>query len=164
MTIIQLQNIFTFTGIMLIDNDITMTSPDYFEEKSKKFFGKLGKNEFIHFPRIKYNYHTGKKFLENYNKFQEDFWIEYCKLWKVKSDNYELMNIINFLLNVLPPHKKMKTSITINSFDKYIGNIESITNRDLSCMAHAKLREYFAESQILNDRYCKLRILESIKE
>ena len=162
MTITQLQNIFTFTGIMLIDNDIPMTSPDYFEEKSKKFFGKLGKSEFIHFPEIKYNYHTGKKFLENYNKFQENFWTEYCKLWRVKPENYELMNTINFLLNVLPPHKKMKPSITINSFEKYIGNIETITNKDLSCMAHVTLREYFVKNVDLNDRYCKLRILESL--
>jgi len=163
MTITQLQNIFIFTGIMLIDNDIPMTSPDYFEEKSKKFFGKLGKSEFIHFPEIKYKYQwTSIKHLENYNNFRENFWTEYCKLWKVKPENYELMNTINFLLNILPPHKKMKSSITINSFEKYIGSIDSVANIDLSYMAHAKLREYFVENINLNDRYCKLRILESL--
>ena len=58
----------------------------------------------------------------------------------------------------------MKPSITINNFEKYIGSIDSVENRDLSYMAHATLREYFVKNINLNDRYCKLRILESIKE
>jgi hypothetical protein len=162
MTIIQLQNIFTYTGIMLLDNDLSMTSPDYFEEKSIKFFGKLGKSEFIQFPKIKYKYNTGKNFLKNYHKYHDDFWMEYCRLWNVRTNNYELMNCINFLLNILPPYKQMKPSITINNFEKYIGSIDSVENIDLSYMAHAKLREYFVENINLNDRYCKLRILESL--
>jgi len=99
--------------------------------------------------------------LEIYDKYHENFWLEYCKLWKVKYNNYELMNIINFLLNILPPHKGMKSNITIHSFEKYIGEIDSVTDIDLSYMAHPILREYFIENINLNDRYCKLRMIET---
>ena len=73
MTIIQIKNMFIYTGIMLLDNQILMTSPDYFQEKSIKFFGKLGKSEFIQFPKIKYKYNTGKNFLKDYALFHDDF-------------------------------------------------------------------------------------------
>jgi len=158
----QLQNIFTYTGIMLLDNNLAMTSPEYFEEKSMKFFGKLGKSEFIQFPKLKYKYKTDENFLKNYDGFHENFWLEYCKLWNIKSDNYELMNNLNFLLNVFPPHREMKTNITINNFEKYIGNIESVTNVELSYMVHPVLMEYIINNLNLNDRYCKLRMLENI--
>lgn len=163
--ITQLKNIFIYTGIMLIDNQIILSSPDYLKEKTLKFFGCLGKPEFIQFPKIKYN--TQKLniplLIDPTIQPNINFWTAYCLIWNIKNDDYELMNIINFLLNILPPCPNMKPSITINSFQKYIGNIESITTTDLSYMAHAKLREYFVENIKLNDRYCKLRILKSME-
>ena len=181
MTATQIKNIFIYTGIMLLDNQVLLTSPDYLKEKTIKFFGTLGKSEFIKTPVIKFKFQklavvrlgklSSTASFENKSEVQEnhpvttegnDFWTNYCKIWSVKNDDYELMNIINFLLTILPPFAVYKKHITLNSFEKYISNIESVEKSDLSYMAHPHLREYFTKNLDLNDRYCKLRILQSI--
>ena len=52
-TIIQLHNLVSFNAIMLLDNDLLTTSPDYFKEKSFRFFGFEAKNSFIEYPKHK---------------------------------------------------------------------------------------------------------------
>lgn len=57
-------------------------SPDYIKEKTLLFFNKLGKNEFIKYPGS-----------------NNDFWVAYTDIWNIEQDDYELMNIINFILS-----------------------------------------------------------------
>ena len=133
MNIRQIQNMFLYTGIMLLDNKIITSSPDYLTEKSLKFFGKLGKPEFINFPKIAHK-----------NQISDittncDFWQMYCKIWHVDSDDYELMNIINFLLSVYPVYVNSQKSLTFRNFEKYIGDLDSISDYDLSSLAHFKI-------------------------
>lgn len=99
MNIQQIKNLYTYTAILLSDNKIIFSSPDYLKEKSLKFFGKLGKSEFINFPKIKYQSQVPKcnSFWDINFEVGFDFWEKYTKIWGVNQDDYELMNIINFL-------------------------------------------------------------------
>lgn len=165
MNIQQIKNLYSYTAIMLIDNYIISTSPDYLKEKSLKFFGTLGKSEFINFPEIKFQSQVsvlrmGKKV---FNSKDFDFWKKYTKNWCVGQDDYELMNIINFLLNVHPIYVEEKKSLTIKNFEKYIGDINLLSTRDLSYMAHFKITEYINKNTNFNNRYFKLMILNSMK-
>jgi len=153
----QIKNVYYYTCIMLMDNMIITTSPDYLTEKSLKFFGKLGKNEFIEYPKIKY-----QSQLSSIVKPSTDFWKIYCRIWNIKSDDFKVMNMINFLLNVTPIFIEKRESQTFNEFEKFIGNIESTSKEDLSYMVNAKLLEYFDEHVDFNTRFFKLKTLESI--
>ena len=153
----QLKNIFIYTGIMLLDNNIIMSSPDYLKEKTLKFFGILGKPEFIDFPKIKFNNQKS----ETTNGV--DFWEKYCEIWKVKDDDFPLMNIINFLLNVYPIYVETQKNLTYNTFEKYIGELDCISKVDLSYMAHPKIVEFLDEHIDFNNRFFKLQILKSME-
>ena len=59
----KLYNLYTFLFIMVLDNDIFKTSPDYYREKCANILGiSGGKKEFVKYP---------------------ERWDEYSKLWKV---------------------------------------------------------------------------------
>lgn len=152
----QIKNVYYYTSIMLIDNFIITTSPDYLTEKSLNFFGKLGKNEFIEYPKIKYSSQLSSILKNN------DFWELYCRIWSVDKNNYELMNSINFLLNIAPIPIESKESETFKLFEKFLGDIDSTSTENLSYMVHDKILEYFDEYVDFNSRYFKLKILESI--
>lgn len=154
----QIFNLFYYTVFMLIDNQIYTTSPDYLREKTLKFFGTLGKPEFIKFPKAKYT--SQSIFKVNYN-FPDDnnFWKLYCKTWSVKEDDFELMNIINFLLNVYPIYIENHKSQTFSNFEKFIGNTELISVDDLSYMVHPVILKYLEENVDLNCRFLKLKAL-----
>ena len=141
-------NLFTYTGMMLIDNQILTTSPDYLREKTLRFFGTLGKLEYIDVPTPVY---TSQGILDRY------FWPRYCDTWGVKKDDVELMNIINFLLNVPSIFTKDDKNITFRNFEKYIGNLNSISDEDLSFMCHRKILELVKNN--MNDRVLKLKAL-----
>jgi len=166
MNFTQIKNIYTYTGIMLLDNFIITTSPDYLKEKTLKFFHTLGKDEFIEFPKIKFKNQISKIYpIENGN-----FWKTYCQIWnncpnnsrKIEED-YELMNIINFLLSVYPIYVENDRSLTIRQFEKYIGDIDIISKNDLSYVAHEKIIEFINTHMSFNNRYFKLLILNSIE-
>lgn len=131
MTAIQIHNIFIYLGILIVDGEITSKSPDYIEEKSLRFFDRLGKNEFIKKPN-------------NWNK--------YCKNWKVDENDFELMNIMNFLYEV-------RIKNVFEKFEKYIGDFEIINKNDLSYLGHFKLVEFINKSVDFNSRFFKLKIL-----
>lgn len=146
MTNQQANNIFYFLGIMLMDNKIINTSPDYLEEKSLSFFGKLGKKEFV--SDIK-NIYQSQKISVTING---DFWYEYCKRWGVDQNNNKIMNIINFILNSNITNQKN----VIHNYVKYIGEIDTITNSDLSCKIHPNIQTYIDKNIDFNSRYFKL--------
>lgn len=150
MKINQIRNIYSFMGIMLLDNHLLTTSPDYFEEKALRFFGKLGKKEFVEFSKPKYH---------NAN---DNFWKNYRKRWKLDDNDFEIINIINFLLNVRPPFDDKNKSDVFKYFEKFIGDIETIPTTDLSCYAHFKITEYLNKNINFNDRLFKLKILEKL--
>lgn len=135
MKINQIHNIFIYIGILIMDNDIMTKSPDYIEEKSLCFFGSLGKNEYIKTP--------------------EKIWKKYCKTWRVDSNNYELMNIINFLYDVTDRN-------VFSNFEKYIGDFEKIYENDLSHKAHFKLVTHINKIIDFDNRFFKLKILEKL--
>jgi hypothetical protein len=141
-----------FNAIMLLDNKLLMTSPDYFEEKALRFFGKLGKKEFIEFSKPKY---------DRWN-VDDNFWKKYRKQWKVDDNDFEIINIINFLLNVRPPFDDKNKSDMLKYFEKFIGDIETVPENDLSCYAHFKIREYIDKHINFNDRFFKLKILQTL--
>lgn len=131
MTAIQIHNIFIYLGILIVDGEITSKSPDYIEEKSLRFFDRLGKNEFIKKPHN---------------------WDKYCERWNVDSNDFELMNIINFLNDV-------KIRNVFDEFEKYIGDFEIINKNDLSYIGHFKIVEFINNSIDFNSRFFKLKIL-----
>ena len=149
----QIQNIFYYLGFMLADNKIINTSPDYLEEKSLSFFGKLGKNEFV--SDIK-NCYFSQKIDKQYDSL--GFWYAYCKTWNVKQENYEIMNILNFILN----SNINDTTNVIKNFKKYIGDVDIITDSDLSCKVHPKIVEHINKNIDLNCRYLKLININNI--
>jgi hypothetical protein len=156
MKITQIRNIYMFMGIMLLDNKLLSTSPDYFEEKAKCFFGKLGKNEFVEFSKPKYFNATD----DNFHK--SNFWKVYRERWKIDDNDFELINIINFLLNVRPPFDNKGKSDMFKYFEKFIGNIETIPYYDNSGHAHFKIAEYINKHIDFNDRLFKLKILQTL--
>lgn len=139
-----------------MDNMIITTSPDYLEKKTLNFFGKLGKNEFIEYPKVKYRPQLAPILKGN------DFWKLYCGIWKVDKNNYELMNIISFLLNTAPIPIKSNEGYAFKLFQKFLGDIESTSTENLSYMVHDKILEYFDENIDFNTRYFKLKTLESL--
>jgi len=144
MTKNQIHNIFYYLGIMLNDNKIIYTSPDYLIEKSMTFFNKLGKNIFI--CDIENNY---KKQEIDYDM---NFWSKYCEIWKINKQDFELLNIINFILN----SNINNTKNVIKNFEKYIGNIDIISDSDLSFKLHPILRSHINNSINFDSRYLKL--------
>jgi len=124
MTKNQIHNLFYYLGIMLLDNKIISTSPDYLIEKSLSFFGNSGKNVFI--SDIKNKFFSQKLPDNKYDGY--GFWFAYCKTWNVKQDDYEIMNILNFILSCnIKNHKNI-----IMNFEKYIGSVDVISDSDLS--------------------------------
>ena len=92
----QIYNLFSYAGMMILSNRLLSTSPEYIEEKTLLFIGKLGRNEFIKFPEILYShYHNSMLDL-----LEDNFWKEYCAIWNVNMNNYRLMNVINYLFSV----------------------------------------------------------------
>jgi hypothetical protein len=144
MTKNQIENIFYYLGMMLINNKIISTSPDYLIEKSIIFFGVLGKNEFV--SDIKNEYFSQRIDSE------DDFWSVYCKAWGVKQDNYEIMNIINFILSCNVEYPKS----IFKNFEKYIGEINIISDLNLRFKLHPNLLVFIDNSVNFNDRYLKL--------
>jgi len=144
----QIFNLFTYTGMMLIDNQILTTSPDYLREKTLRFFGTLGKSEYIDLPTPVY---ASQGILDRF------FWTRYCDTWGVKKNDVELMNIINFLLNVPSIFIKYDKNLTFRNFEKYIGDLDSISNENLSFMCHKKILEVVELT--MNDRFLKLKAL-----
>lgn len=155
MTTNQTRNIFYYLGVMLIDNKIINTSPDYLIEKSISFFGKLGKDEFI--SDIKNCYST-QRLDKKYDVL--GFWYAYCKTWNVKQDNYEVMNIVNFILN---SNINVTTNV-IKNFKKNIGDVETIPDYDLSYKVHPNLIEHINKNVDFNSRYLKLISLNNINK
>lgn len=168
----QIYNLYSFIGIMLLDNKLIMTSPNYLEEKSLAFFGKLGKDEFIKYPEIKSKSQkftrSRKRWVEpgiidekiEYNSifdfFEDSFWPEYCKIWGVDDNNYKLMNIINFLLSI----NITKPSSVFKNFEMFFGDTNTISDEYLDYKVHPILIEYLDENINFNDRYLKLKSLE----
>jgi len=153
----KLYNLYTFLFIMVLDNDIFKTSPDYYREKCANILGiSGGKKEFVKYP---------------------ERWDEYSKLWKVDHEDYELMNIINFLLYVYNSGRYiLNPKSAINAYKNYIGGVNKIpTSEYIRKQAHAVIQEaldeaikliYSRESDVKYllalERYEKLNILNSI--
>lgn len=161
MTIIQIHNVFTYMGIILLDgnNKLISISPDYIKEKASCLLGQLGKNEFVEYPIVKYDKH---QYHHDRLKDTKKFWKTYSKIWHIDDDDFELMNLINFLLNVRPPYDKYDNKNkgdVLKYFEKYIGDIEYVPVYDLSCKAHFKISEYLNKHIDFNDRFFKLKIL-----
>lgn len=152
---VKIQNLFIYAGIMILDerNTLINTSPEYLKEKTLLFFNKLGKDEFINLPNEIILWPNKNKFIT----YGPNFWEKYCDIWKISSNNYEIMNIINFLISI-------KQNDTFNSvfenFDKYIGNIKDISDEDLSYAAHHNIIDYL-NNVIFNSRYLKLKSFEN---
>lgn len=155
----QIFNLFTYTGMMLIDNQILTTSPDYLREKTLRFFGTLGKSEYIDLPTPVY---ASQGILDRF------FWTRYCDTWGVKKNDVELMNIINFLLNsnlirttsfnhMISP---VDNRSVYKQFEKYIGDIETVPDYDLKSNVHFKIVEYLTKYIDFNDRFFKLKMLQ----
>jgi len=162
MTMNKIHNIYFFAGIMLLSNKIIATSPDYIIEKSLCFLGKLGKPEFIEFPKIKFSSQVVDKLYFN------NFWEKYCNTWHTDKDDYKLMNIINFLLNsnlirttsfnhMISP---VDNRSVYKQFEKYIGDIETVPDYDLKSNVHFKIVEYLTKYIDFNDRFFKLKMLQ----
>ena len=147
MTKNQAYNIFYYLGIMLIDNKIINTSPDYLIEKTMIFFNKLGKNEF----KGKNNNIYGSQKID----FSDEFWLKYCKMWNIDMDEYEIYNIINFILN---SNINDGTSVMKN-FKKYIGDFDVVSDSNLSFTIHPKLLSHINNSIDINNRYLKLLLI-----
>lgn len=148
MTKNQFYNIYYFQYIMLTNYNILHISPDYLKEKSLLFLGKLGKNEFIKTPDANHMHPTQK---------QKNFWKKYCKLWNIEDDQYDTMNIFNFLTNASNNPKK-----SLNNFEKYFGKINEIPNLELKHFIHKNLLNYI-DNVFFDDKYSrffKLKILE----
>jgi len=176
MTINQLYNIFTFTGIMLLDVDtklLTLTiSPDYIVEKSQRLLGMLGKKEFIQYPVMNPILKSDQNIADGV-----DFWSDYSEKWKVNNENYELMNIFNFLFSICPPHKVpqnnyyapdakyFKPQRTLDFFEKFVGSLEDIPNDELlRRQAHFLIQEHikdYIDYSCKVDRYLKLKWITS---
>jgi len=117
------------------------TSPDYIEEKSVNFFGQLGRSGIVEFLSKKHE------------KFYMGYWFMYCERWGVQYDNFELLNVILFII-----YDRNKENI-IKLFEKYIGNTDIITNLDKKCLAHIKVLNYIDNTIDFNSRYFKLKTL-----
>lgn len=158
----QIYNFFYYGAIMSLETKLVNISPDYIKEKTLLFFNKLGKNEFIKYPGS-----------------NNDFWVAYTDIWNIEQDDYELMNIINFILSfkeiivsVFPDNYPMLDTgemkhhkifpLIFNSFEKYIGHIEEINKSDLSWAIHVNLLKYIKKYIDFNDRYFKLLCLNNI--
>jgi len=151
MTKNQAYNVFYYLGIMLNDNKIITTSPDYLIEKTTSFFNKLGKNEFI--SEVKNKYRSQRI------DYSADFWSEYCKMWKIDNDEYEILNILNFILN-----SDIRDSKSVmKNFKKFIGDFDVISDSDLSYKLHPILLSHMNNSVDLNSRYLKLLLLPKNK-
>jgi len=148
MTNNQTHNIFYFLGIMINDNKIINTSPDYLIEKANAFFSKLGKDEFI--SNIKNIYRSQKL------DYTTEFWLSYCQIWHIDKNNFELLNIINFILN----SNITDTKNVIQNFKKYIGDINIIPDLDLSFKLHPTLLIHINKSIDFDSRYLKLLSLK----
>lgn len=129
----QINNIFYFLGIMKYGGKLLTISPDYLSEKSLAFFGNLGSSNCI--PNI----------------LTLSVWKSYCKTWKIKEDEYEILNIINFIAmsNFSNPKNVIKNYI------QYMGNTEDINNYDVSSKVHPNILEH-VNIIISNNRYLKL--------
>lgn len=137
MTKNQIYNLYIFIVIMLQDKGLIVNiSPEYLEKKSLLFLNMLGKNMFIQEPEI---------------------WKEYCGLWKIEEDDYEIMNIINFLFNIPANQKKL-----LNIFEMYIGNTKKISKLELKHFAHKKLIEWIDDKGFIETRFMKLKILDYV--
>lgn len=157
----QIYNFFYYGAIMSLETKLVNISPDYIKEKTLLFFNKLGKNEFIKGPG------------------ESGFWVAYTDIWNIEQEDYELMNIINFILSfeeiivsVFPDNYSMLDTgemkhhkifpLIFNSFEKYIGHIEEINKSDLSWAIHVNLLKYIKKHIDFNDRYFKLLCLNNI--
>lgn len=148
----QIYNFFFYGAIMSLGlsgvrNKLKYTSPDYIKEKTLLFFNKLGKNELIKYP---------------------DFWNEYTDIWYINETDYELMNIINFILSfdeimwtLSIDEKNKQMSKIFNRFEKYIGDIEKINTSDLSYAIHYNLLKFVKKNINFDDRYIKLLCLNN---
>ena len=157
MTSIQINNIFSYSTIMLIGNDLMLTSPNYLTEKTLCFFGKLGKDKFIEYPTILLTKRisSGDTRSTNSKLVEKNIWEEYCKTWGVDKNDYKLMNIINYLINI----NFQKQNSFFNNFEKYIGNTKTISNKNLDYMVNPKLLEHIKKVNNFNTRYLKLKTL-----
>jgi len=161
MNLNQIYNLFSFIGILSLDNDLILTSPDYIEAKTLNFLNfSLGKNEFIKIPT---SYYCSK----NYEHTTEKFWEDYCKIWKCDKEDYPLMNVFNFLLEsnfpkhgIFSEHKEDHPKISIELFEKYIGDIKDIEkDNSYKTRTHPNIRDYIKEYLDLYSRYIKLLTL-----
>ena len=148
----QIYNLFSYAGMMLLSNELIMTSPDYLEEKTLLFIGKMGKDEFIKYRLDCSNEKSG--ILHRYHT-TSDFWNEYCNIWGVDKNNYRLMNVINYLFSV----NFDKQSSFFDNFGIYFGSMDSISCEDLRYKVHFVLLEYL-DDKIGGSRYLKLKSLE----
>lgn len=151
MTKNQAYNVFYYLGIMLNDNKIINTSPDYLIEKTTSFFNKLGKDEFI--SNIKNKYRSQKI------DYSDDFWSEYCSRWRINVDEYGILNILNFILS-----SDIRDSKSVmKNFKKYIGDFNIISDSNLSGKLHPILLSHMNHSIDFNSRYLKLLLLPENK-
>ena len=165
----QIYNLFSYAGMMLLSNELIMTSPDYLEEKTLLFIGKMGKDEFIKYRldcsneksgilhRYQYRLDCSNEksgILHRYHT-TSDFWNEYCNIWGVDKNNYRLMNVINYLFSV----NFDKQSSFFDNFGIYFGSMDSISCEDLRYKVHFVLLEYL-DDKIGGSRYLKLKSLE----
>jgi len=130
-------NIIYFFGIMKNNQKILNVSPDYIIEKSMIFFNNLGNKSYIT------NIRTQK------------IWKSYCKRWKVEEDNYEILNIINFI--EMSNFSNLKGVIA--NFKMFMFDFDSVSDDDLSYKIHPILRNSLNRS-ISNNRYLKLFALQ----
>lgn len=146
----QIYNFFYYGAIMSLETKLVNISPDYIKEKTLLFFNKLGKNEFIKGPG------------------ESGFWVAYTDIWNIEQEDYELMNIINFILSfdelmwtLSIDEKNKQMSKIFNRFEKYIGDIEKINTSDLSYAIHYNLLKFVKKNINFDDRYIKLLCLNN---
>ena len=142
MTKTQLYNLHIFQNIFLFNtSNIISSSPDYIKEKSIIFFGRLGKDYFIDFKNNKHS----KVYLR--------YWDLYCETWRINKIDYQILNIILFIIY-------NKENNIIKNFEKYIGNINIISNLDLKYTTNINTINYINNNIDYNNRYFKLKTLE----
>jgi len=151
MTKNQIYNIFYFLAIFKECDKIINTSPGYLIEKSSSFFNNIKKYFIDDIKNIKFNQKVDNK----YDGL--GFWFEYCKTWNIDQDEFEILNILNFILNSNITDPKS----VIKNFEKYIGDINTIPDLDLSYKLHPLLLNRVNKIVGVNSRYIKLRILQN---
>jgi len=161
MTTTQILNLFEFTALFLYSNSIRLESPDYIMEKFHKYIYFTGEPIFkdINVNEIKKHDIRSHYYSTEYNG-QEAWSKVWCENENINSIFLYLENILYFtpgLNNIL----NITTQQLIDSFTKYIGDIENI-NKHRYNFVHPLIKQKIYDTWIKkHERELKLiRILE----